>query len=203
MPSRFNSRAKWLDESESAMKPVRGDFVTRNFARRRGPDQRGAQKQRIGRRRTTSAGRPWSRSSPGRRRRGGSEPSARKTLRPLPDRRSRRPQQRARLASASRQIMLCRDYADRGIARNTDRYVTRSRRTTVIRADDMPHQTAAGKRRKHLRARALGAARATLSPPPAADALDRAVDRRPVGARAFQASLQRLRDLGVVFGCSY
>jgi hypothetical protein len=33
MPSRFNSRAKWLDESESAMNPVRGDFVTTaNFA---------------------------------------------------------------------------------------------------------------------------------------------------------------------------
>ena len=33
MPSRFNSRAKWLDESESAMNPVSGDFVTTaNFA---------------------------------------------------------------------------------------------------------------------------------------------------------------------------
>ncbi len=33
MPRRFSSRAKWLDESESAMNPVSGDLVTTaNFA---------------------------------------------------------------------------------------------------------------------------------------------------------------------------
>jgi hypothetical protein len=32
-PSRFSSSAKWLDERESPMKPVSGDFVTTaNFA---------------------------------------------------------------------------------------------------------------------------------------------------------------------------
>ena len=32
-PTRFNSRAKWLEESESAMKPVSGDLVmTANLA---------------------------------------------------------------------------------------------------------------------------------------------------------------------------
>jgi len=57
MPRRLSSRAKWLDESESAISPVRGDLVsTANFAvvvtrvptrRRAREDQRVRRRERI------------------------------------------------------------------------------------------------------------------------------------------------------------